>query len=208
MWLEGSFTAAGVVQCGVRGALEGLTSTVNSLQSTVEDLQKDNTSLTERVETLEKKVDAAEQYSRRNCLRLSGVPENPSENTDVYIIDMARAIDAEVTLDEIERSHRVGPVRPGRCRDIIVKFTSYRVRRKIFGERVKTKVRGYEGVFINEDLTKPRNELLLKARKMAKSNLLKSAWSSDGTILVRDLFDTKHRILTKEDLTYSVQFRI
>ena len=36
---------------------------------------------------------------------------------------------------------------------------------------------------------------------MAISNLLKSAWSSDGTILVRDLFDTKHRILTKEDLT-------
>ena len=39
--------------------VDGLTSTVNRLQSKVEDLQKDNKSLTERVETLEKKVDAA-----------------------------------------------------------------------------------------------------------------------------------------------------
>ena len=35
---------------------------------------------------------------------------------------------------------------------------------------------------------------------MAKANRLKSAWSSDGNILVRDLGDTKHRILSECDL--------
>ena len=56
------------------------------------------------------------------------------------------------------------------------------------------------GVFINEDLTKPRNKILLKARKMVKEKHLSSAWSSDGTILVRDKEDTKHRIMCKSDL--------
>ena len=35
---------------------------------------------------------------------------------------------------------------------------------------------------------------------MAKLNLLKSAWSSDGTILVRDLADEKKRIQSVDDL--------
>ena len=42
------------------------------------------------------------------------------------------------------------------------------------------------GFFINEDLTKSRNKILLKARKMIKEKHLSSVWSSDGTILVRD----------------------
>ena len=124
----------------IDGVVEGLTTTVHNLQSQVNELQKENADLKQRVTLLETKADAAEQYSRRNCLRISGVPEDSSENTDVYVIDMARAIDVEVKLDEIERSHRVGPMKAGRPRDIIIKFTSYRVRRKVYGERTKAKV--------------------------------------------------------------------
>ena len=184
----------------IDGVVEGLTTTVHNLQSQVNELQKENADLKQRVTSLETKADAAEQYSRRNCMRISGVPEDSSENTDVYLIDMARATDVEVKLDEIERSHGVGPMKAGRPRDIIVKFTSYRIRRKVYGERTKAKVRGYAGVFMNEDLTKSRKELLMKARRMVKNNLMKSAWSSDGAILVRDLSDTKHRILSESDL--------
>ena len=177
----------------VEGVVKGLTDTINSLQ-------KENQDLKTRVQKLAAKVDAAEQYSRRNCLRIAGVPENPLENTDVYVIDMSRAIDAEVTLDDIERSHHVGPLREGKRRDIIVKFWSYRTRRKVYGAQTKTKGCGYMGVFINEDLTKPRNKILLKARKMVKSKNLSSAWSSDGTILVRDKEDVKHKIMCENDL--------
>ena len=112
-----------------------------------------------------------------------------------------RAIEADVSIDDIERSHRVGKPRSfGRPRDMIVKFVSYRVRRRVYGARTKTKDKGYRGVYINEDLTKPRSKLLLKARKMVKLGQLASAWSSDGTILVRDLRDTKHRIASDSDL--------
>ena len=171
----------------VNGVLDGLTSTIVSLQ-------KENSELRARVSALEAKADAAEQYSRRNCLTVAGVKEDTSENTDVLVIDMSRAIGAEISLDDIERSHRVGKLRISRPRDIIVMFVSYRTRRLVYGARTKTKDCGYTGIFINEDLTKSRNKLLLKARKMVKSKVLKSSWSSDGTVLVRDLLDAKHRI--------------
>ena len=177
----------------VDGVLQGL-------KDTVETLQKENLDLKSMVEKLEAKLDAAEQYSRRNCLRIAGVQENTTEDTDAYVMELSRAIDAEVTLDDIERSHRVGPVRVGQRHDIIVNFVSYRSRGKLYGARIKTKTSGYEGVFINEDLTKPRNKILLKACKMVKEKHLNSAWSSDGTILVRDKDDEKHRIMCESDL--------
>ena len=175
---------------------------IAGLNSTIQALQKENKSLRDRVEMLEARADASEQYSRRNCLRIAGVPEDANENTDVYIIDLARAIEADVSLDDIERSHRVGKqiASSSRPRDIIVKFLSYRTRRKFYGARTKTKKSGYTGVFINEDLTKPRRKLLLKARQMVKFRHLNSAWSSDGNILVRDSSGTKHRITREADL--------
>ena len=86
------------------------------------------------------------------------------------MIDLSKAVGPDVTLEDIERSHRVGkpPIttsfreRVNRPRDSIVKFASYRIRREVYGARTKTKTSGYNGVYINEDLTKPRNKLLLK----------------------------------------------
>ena len=48
-----------------------------------------NNELKSRIATLETKTDAAEQYSRRICLRIVGVPEptgGQTENMDDYVI--------------------------------------------------------------------------------------------------------------------------
>ena len=50
---------------------------------------------------------------------------------------------------------------------VLVKFYSYRGRRKVYGVRIKTKDSGYRGVYINKDISKLRNMLLMKARQMA-----------------------------------------
>ena len=69
-------------------------------------------------------MDNAEQYSRRNSLRMSGVPETATENTDTLVLDAARAINSDIDLCDIDRSHRVGRPRAGKPRDIIVKFAT------------------------------------------------------------------------------------
>ncbi|MEW8545260.1 MAG: hypothetical protein AB2693_17185 [Candidatus Thiodiazotropha sp.] len=188
----------------VSGVLEGLQSTVASLQNENKQLRTENHELKSKFATLENKVDTAEQYSRRNCLRIAGVPEptgGQTENTDEYVIKLTHDLGVDVDLNDIDRSHRIGRPRGlGRPRDIIVKFVSYRVRRKVYGVRTQTKVKGFMGVYINEDLTRQRSQLLRKARKMVKNKNLVSAWSSDGTILVRDLNDIVHRIQGDHDL--------
>ena len=103
---------------------------------------------------------------------------------------MASSLGVDVSVTDINRSHRVG--RPGKTdgkpHDILVKFTSYRVRRNLFQSKSKAKAhQNYRGVYINEDLTRLRTQLMSQARVLVKSKRIFGCWSSDGTVLVKDL---------------------
>ena len=200
----------------VNGVIQGLNKKLEKLEQNNTDLQnenikikKENSELQKRVKTLELAVDAGEQYSRRNCLRISGKKEVTGENTDDIVLDIAEALGVNIDVSDIDRSHRLG--KPGttaeprtKPRDIIVKFVSYRQRNMFYRARTSMKDRGYKGVFINEDLTKSRSKLLYEARLRVKSGQLKSAWSSDGTILIKstndDEVDVVERVNALSDL--------
>ena len=177
------------------GVLSGLNEKVQKLESDNVKLRSENAELKSRVEKLEGAVEQAEQYSRRNLLRMSGIPEDPNESTDSIVVEIATAISVDLDLSEIDRSHRVGKPRAGRPRDIIIKFSTYRARQKLYKSRTLLKDRGHRGVYINEDLTKHRNDLLYKARQCVKSHSIKSAWSHDGIILIKDNNDRVYKCL-------------
>ena len=85
------------------------------LKSTISTLQADNKKLTDSVSKLEVKlssrVDDLEQYSRRSCLRIAGIPETQDEDTDVLVLELAARLNINVQSSDIEVSHRVGPQR-------------------------------------------------------------------------------------------------
>jgi hypothetical protein len=90
-------------------------------------LKLENTNLALKVKSLEKSMDATEQYSRRNSLRISGIPESSDENTDAIILDISHEIGSDLSLPEIDRTHRVGKRKiNGKPRDIITKFGTLR----------------------------------------------------------------------------------
>lgn len=184
----------------VNGVLKGLQDQIPSLQEKNSELKSENTSLLARVASLESQADQAEQYSRRNCLRLSGINEVAGENTDDIVLKLAQDIGSPVELQEIDRSHRVGNPKRKPNRDIIVKFATYRSRALFYKGRTKLKENGHKGVFVNEDLTRQRSSYLYEARKLVKSGILKGAWSSDGTILIKDNADNVQRVNTLNDL--------
>jgi len=184
---------------------------LNDFSDEIKALKSENAELKKKINVLELQADAAEQYSRRNCLRVTGIVESPGESTDTLITDMARALGVDLSLDEIDRSHRVGKIppidpaidpedAPPPKRAIIVKFVSYRSRNKFFKVRTLAKDRGYKKVFVNEDLTRYRNNLLYQARMLAKDDKLLGAWSSDGTILIKENSNRVLRVNTADDL--------
>ena len=187
----------------VKGVLKGLNERISTLEEQNKGLVNENRALLARVSNLEKAVDQGEQYSRRNNLRITGYRETENENTDDIVLKIAADIGSDIELSDIDRSHRVG--RPGvnrtKPRDVIVKFTSYRARQKLYKKRTALKDSGFAGTFLNEDLTKLRSQVLFEARKVVKADRAKGAWSSDGNILIRDHADIVHRLTSMTELS-------
>lgn len=145
----------------------------DTIKKNVEEIQ-------EKLKNLQTSLDDQEQYSRRECLRFYGVPEKESEKTDDVIRDISSSL-LEVTLTEndIARSHRITP-RGGRREEqpnpIIVRFSTYNVRQRVY--EAKTKLKGSD-IFMQEDLTPIRRDLLNRARKMPN---VKRVRTNDGRI--------------------------
>lgn len=192
----------GMIDSIVKGVIGGLTEKIRSLEESNMELQQNNKLLLSKISILEAQADQAEQYSRRNCLRISGVPEENEENTDNIVLRIATDIGSSIQLPDIDRSHRIGRVNRARDRprDIIVKLATYRARSNFYRKRTSLKQSGHMGVYINEELTRKRSGLLFHARRLLKAQRLKGAWSSDGTVLIKDNADRVHRVAALSDL--------
>ena len=83
---------------------------------TTKHLQDENKRLNGVITKLEMRVDDQEQRSRNMCLLIHGVPENDGEKTDdvaLGIINGDLGIN-DIALNDIGRSHRLGPKKPQR----------------------------------------------------------------------------------------------
>lgn len=189
----------------VDGVVHGLQIRIDTLELDNKALKDQNTKLLDRVVELESSSESAEQYSRRNCLRLSGVPESLGEDPDQLVMDVSDAVGAGLSIQEIDRCHRIGRRRPdGKPRQIIVKFATYRSRQKLYSNRTRLRTSDHKGVFVNEDLTRNRSELLFQARQLVKSRKLLGAWSTDGSVLVKVNDGSIRRINSRKDMSGAV----
>ena len=138
---------------------------------------------------LQSDMNAQEQYSRRNCVRIFGVQESDNENTDDIVCRIAnRHLGLDLRPADIDRSHRIhrrasAPAGSSKPKAIIVKLTSYKHRQRLLMYRKKLKD---TGMSICEDLTDINRSLLhdaFLATKKQNSKIM-SAWSQDGRIIV------------------------
>lgn len=148
----------------------------------IKNLEEQVSTMSSRIETLEKSFDSQEQYSRRNCLLVHGIEEKEGESTDKIIIDtVADKMNLAITSEDLDRSHRIGKKKEGKkSRPIIVKFSRYNVRQKVFSN--KKLLKGSD-ISITESLTATRMAKLKEARDKKG---FKSVWTFDGKILFKD----------------------
>ena len=165
--------------------------------------------LEEQVKFLKMDVDRLEQYSRRNSLRLSGIPEAEGEdpvNKTISILNDTLKATPPIKSSEIDRIHRVGKMpTDGRPRQILIKFATYQARKRVMDTRTSLKNREptYDlphSLYMNEDLTKYRANLCKKAREFKRSGRLKRVWTADGNVLIRDNNERVKMIGSTEDL--------
>lgn len=155
---------------------------IKELETKIDNLEDQNEDLVTQNRNFLNKIDDLEQYSRRNCLLLHGVDENDDENTDELVLTTV-AVEMGIQLNEedIDRTHRLGKPnrKDGKPRPIIVKFTRYAVRNKVFIYKRSLKGKRF---LITESLTAYRMKLLIEAQNKFGT---KNVWTSDGRILYK-----------------------
>ena len=172
---------------------------ISKLESRFKEQDDKITKLTERVAALEleatkvrpseKRIDDAEQHSRRLCLRIDNVPVDDKETSEEClnkVMHMIDNMDVDINRDMIDRARRIGKrfvreekedpdnsdftenedrevpgMSPTRYHQIIVRFTSWRARTLVHRKRKSPKNK----VKIKLDLTKRRLNLLKFARR-------------------------------------------
>ena len=149
-------------------------------------------------------IDDLEQYGRRNCLLLHGVPENTDvnvrEDTDSLFIDtIAAHLQVKFLPEDLDRSHRLGAKKNDRPRPIIVKFARYNRRKVAFN--LKKKFKG-SNFILTESLTRKRVIMLDDAKKKFGT---KNVWSMDGEVYA---YDGKTKINVKEHFAYKIVFKV
>ena len=127
---------------------------------------------------------------------MHGIPECEGENLADIMIKIGQKISADIISQDIDIVYRLRKKAPT-TKPIIVRFTSYRKKREFYQARFNLKTAKISEIiesvqheveariYINENLTRRRQELLAKARKMRKAKNLVRVWTVDGKVFVR-----------------------
>ena len=111
-----------------------------------------------------------EQYGRRLCLRIDGVPEDESSDGVLeFTKSLFKKPKVGVPNNLLDRFHGIGPINTDiktneKCKSIIVRFTTFRPRTLFYRARKNLK----NGFKVKLDLTKSRFNLLKKANDHVK----------------------------------------
>jgi hypothetical protein len=195
----------------VDAILSTVASTVTEIISEhFQDMQQQFQALQQIVKDQSRQLNELQQYTRRNSLRVFGVPEqseDQTENTDKILQNIFREkMGVNIADSEICRTHRIGKRRRSphnagkgattvKPRPIIIKFTFYSARRRVF--LAKRKLKGSR-IVVREDLTAQNASLLRSTQERYGSP---NVWTSDGRVYRIDPVTKRRQRITCIDAT-------
>ena len=134
--------------------------------------------------------DERDQYSRRNTIRVDGVPHKRGESTNDLITRIARSINVLVSPGDISVSHRTGRPNAKGIRAIVCSFARRDVKHQMMENRKLTKNIRVDDennpvqIFIDEHLTPMRAGI---CKKLRSDNT--AYYTRDGKIFINFEFE-------------------
>ena len=184
-----------------------LLSKVADLEETNKSLIKENKFLREslhdsnnQLDQQKQEINNIEQYSRRECLEIRGVPVQSGDNTNEIISNIGEQIGVDIRDDDISISHRLAADNRNtnsskRYPAIIVKFFRRTVRDQFYKARKNLRnissrdigiTRLAESkIYISESLSQRNKKLFNKCLEAKKQLNYKFIWTMNGKIYLR-----------------------
>lgn len=179
----------------VEGELHTTNSENDKLKKDIESMKKEIKENGNEIQRLHEKHDKArnhyirktnelEQYTRRNSIRLTGKgitieeeKETAAKTTETAVKLLNEKLGMNITNKDIDIAHRIGVMRRGTPRGIIVKFLSRHSKIASLKDK-RTKLKG-TGIYVQEDLTQLNANVLKHVRENSE---IETAWSFEGQL--------------------------
>lgn len=177
---------------------------LSPLSTEIAQLKHENQTLKSEYDALLKSVDDLDQYGRRMCLDVSGIPGDYGIVTEDVESKLLTAFNTNpdaplVCASDIDRCHRKGKFTTGVNRKCIVKFTNSKARDRVYSAR---KTFG-PGVYVMENITRRREHLAYEARRLTRDpdRKLSQTWIAGGQIHAKIVgSDHKWKIRDLDDI--------
>ena len=179
--------------------LDELKNDLNELKTKFCKLESDlhisrnvNDKLSDKLTVLERKCHANEQYSRRECLEISGIPaEVGDKDIEKKVLEVLDAIGAPVNTDLVEDCHRIPS--KGSPKKVILKLSRRKDSRRVLLNKKKLKQLKPESInmpapvkiYINERLCPCYKKFWTKCKTLWDVERILSFWVSNGSIRVK-----------------------
>lgn len=160
------------------------------MESDLAITKRTNSLLEERVISLEKQCWANAQYSRRECVEISGIPAIVNhEDLEDKVVQIFGNVGCQISREGIEACHRV---RRG-SDNVIVKFSKRKVCQSVLSvkrdlKKLENDVVGLPGnakIFVNQSLCSYYKMLWAKSKKLHTLGKINSFYVSNSTIKIR-----------------------
>lgn len=183
------------------------TEELRAYKEEVEQLKGENYQLKKKNFELEIRMMDSEQYSRRNCIEIQGVPMEPKEDVVEIVKSVGAALD--ITLDDnmIDNCHRLGKQTtergpPGIIVKLVRRLDAEEILRKRRIKRtLSTRHMGLKSdtpVYINESLCPAKKVLFARARDVKREKDFKYLWVRSGKIFLRKSDESRVQVIASQ----------
>ena len=167
--------------------------------------KSDNLNLSNNMKMNRESMNNLEQYTRRECIEISGIPVQPDEDTDELVITLGSLMGINVNHCDISVSNRMpnsGNSNPNAnfVPKIIAKFVRRSVRDDYYKARKKLRSittadlgmtrLSHNKIYISERLTSINRELFNQCLEVKRQHKFKFLWTRYGRIFLRKDRDT------------------
>ena len=193
----------------INAELTSLRDRFTKMESQLLVARRVNDNLVKQNRILERKCAANEQYSRRECLEISGIPDSiPNNNLEETVLKIFNETGVTVNSRDVEACHRLN--QKANPNIVIIKLSKRKDVARVMNNKKKLKSMKPQNIglpsgckiYIYESLCKYYKYLWWKCKLLQTRGSIQSFWVTNGSIRIRHQSDEVATATHIEDLEW------
>ena len=152
-------------------------------QNLITNLRRDIRHYEDRLKFMETDLMQFSQYSRRQNIEISNIPEHiPQWKLENHVIMVLQELNIEIYSYDLVGVHRIGKRLPNKNRNVIVRFINRKNAYLALERNWLLRKSRYNKYYINENMCPENRKIFNKCYRLKKNGDIKDVWFCEGIV--------------------------